>query len=112
MSYRIDNRYYPIDPRYNSGYEDGRKASKGKIKDLELANAEYRDTIAQQAERIKELEAAIPLYDELLIRCAIAEKELANLRKRIDDAKVVQKSKRQLLSRVEELSLIVKEDLL
>lgn len=50
---------------------------------------EAADLIEQQAARIKELEAAMPLYDELLIRCAIAEKELAALRQRIDDAPVV-----------------------
>lgn len=48
------------------------------------------DLIAkQQAAKIAELEAAMPLYDELLIRCAIAEKDLAALRQRIDDAAVV-----------------------
>ena len=33
------------------------------------------DLIEQQTARIKELEAIMPLYDELLTRCAIAEKQ-------------------------------------
>lgn len=36
---------------------------------------EELEKLRQQAERIKELEAAMPLYDELLIRCALAEAE-------------------------------------
>lgn len=50
---------------------------------------EAADLIEQQAARIVELEAAMPLYDELFIRCAIAEKDLAALRQRIADAPVV-----------------------
>ncbi len=50
---------------------------------------EELEKLKQQAERIKELEAAMPLYDELLIRCAIAEKDISALRQRIADAPVV-----------------------
>ena len=50
---------------------------------------EAADLIEQQAEHIKGLEAAMPLYDKLLIRCGIAEQELIALRRRIADAPVV-----------------------
>lgn len=82
-------------------------------RDADLVVMRAADLIEQQAARIAELEAAMPLYDELLIRCAIAEKDLAALRKRIDDAPVVvvNVGASYVLDRPGVYRLIIKEDL-
>lgn len=76
---------------------------------------EAADLIEQQAERIKELEVHITeleaMHQSALLRVGIRDQQLAALRKKIEDAPVVQTSKRQLLSGVQEISLIVREDL-
>lgn len=79
--------------------------------------AEALMTQTNEIERLRSLlQNGSPVVEgtiqHMAMEIAALKKELAALRQRIADAKVVQKSKRQLLSRVEELSLIVKEDLL
>lgn len=49
-------QYEPINPLYNSGYEDGRNASKARIQDLERELKELRDKLKSNKSKEESIE--------------------------------------------------------
>lgn len=59
-------QYNPVNPSYNSGYEDGRNAAKARIQDLERELAAEKERADFGWRNVKILEAARVEQDEII----------------------------------------------